>query len=65
MIPEFLPSLIILACALFPPSTFWLRVLVIIFACLVEVAIFKVNFNSDRQAYLDSFPSSARERHYD
>lgn len=65
MIPEFLPSLIILACALFPPSSFWLRILVILFACLVEAAIFKVNFGGDRQAYLESLPSSARERYHD
>lgn len=62
MIPEYLPSLIILGCALFPPSKFWVRVLLIFFAVCIEAAIFKYNFRGDPQAYIDSAPNYNRDR---
>lgn len=56
-IPEFIPPLMVLGCALFPPSSFWVRLLIILLAISLEFAIFKYNFGGDRQAYVDSVPA--------
>lgn len=36
LILEFLPSVILLGCALFPPSNFWVRLLIIVLAFFIH-----------------------------
>jgi len=58
---EFVPSIIILLCALFPPANFWVRLLIVLLAFVLQAFVILAQ---DKAASMSSQNSVEHSRSY-